>query len=75
VNHLDPGPPSHVGGHPYQVLKTTGVHGTLDWQAVTELLQPQRQQQRPQPRPAPDPALDGLAGWVAAQPVPGRALA
>ena len=24
-------PPSHVGGHPYQLLKTTGAHGTLDW--------------------------------------------
>ena len=61
-------PPSHVGGHPYQLLKTTSAHGTLDWDAVTQLLQPQRQQQRPQPRPAPDRDLDGLARWVAAQP-------
>ena len=61
-------PPSHVGGHPYQLLKTTGAHGTLDWHAVTQLLQPHRQQQRPQPRPAPDQALDHLARWVAAQP-------
>ncbi len=61
-------PPSHVGGHPYQLLKTTSAHGTLDWQAVTQLLQPQRQQQRPQPRPAPAHALEGLARWVAAQP-------
>jgi hypothetical protein len=61
-------PPSHVGGHPYQLLKTTSAHGTLDWQSVTQLLQPQRQRQRPQPRPAPDQALDHLARWVAAQP-------
>ena len=61
-------PPSHVAGHPYQLLKTTGGHGTLDWQAVTQLLQPRRHQQRPEPRPAPDQALDHLARWVAAQP-------
>ena len=61
-------PPSHVGGRPYQLFKTTGAHGTLDWAAVTRLLQPQRQTQRPQPGPDPDRALDGLAQWVAAQP-------
>ena len=61
-------PPSHIGGHPYQLFKTTGAHGTLDWAAVTRLLQPQRHQQRRQPRPDPDHALDGLAQWVAAQP-------
>ena len=61
-------PPSHVGGNPYQLLKTTSAHGTLDWQAVTQLLQPQRQQQRPEARPAPDQALGHLARWVAAQP-------
>ena len=61
-------PPSHVGGHPYQLLTTTSAHGTLDWQAVTQLLQPQKQPQGPRPRPAPDHALEGLARWVAAQP-------
>ncbi len=61
-------PPSHVGGHPYQPFKSSDAHGTHDWDAVTQLLQPQRQQQRPQPRLAPDRALDGLARWVAAQP-------
>ena len=61
-------PPSQIGGHPYQLFKTTGAHGTLDWAAVTRLLQPQRHQQRRQPRPVPDHALDGLAQWVAAQP-------
>ena len=50
-------PPSHVGGHPYQLLKTTSAHGTLDWHAVTQLLQPQRQPATapapPGPRPCP----------------------
>ena len=61
-------PPSHVGGHPYQLVKTTGARGTLDWAAVTRFLQPQRQPQRSQPLPVPGHALDGLARWVAAQP-------
>ena len=63
-------PPSQIGGQPYQLLSTTGGHGTLDWDTVTWLLQPQRHQhqQRPQPRPDPGHALDCLARWVAAQP-------
>ena len=61
-------PPSHIGGHPYQLLTTTAAHGTLDWQAVTQLLHPHRQQQqRPQPHPASDQAFDHLARWVASQ--------
>jgi hypothetical protein len=65
-------PPSRIGGHPYQLLKTTGTHGTLDWDAVTRLLQPHRQPRHPGPRPTPDPALDGLASWVTAQPAGNR---
>jgi hypothetical protein len=61
-------PPSHVGGHPYQLLKTTSAGGHLDWDAVTQLLQPRRQQQRLQPRLASDQALGHLARWVASQP-------
>ena len=61
-------PPSQVGGHPYQLLKTTSAHGSLDWDAVTQLLQPHRQQQRPQPLPAPDHDFGYLARWVASQP-------
>jgi hypothetical protein len=61
-------PPSRIRSHHYQLFNTTGAHGTLDWDAVTRLLQPQQQPQRPQPRPAPGHALDHLARWVAAQP-------
>ena len=62
-------PPSRIGGQHYQLFSTTGGHGTLDWDAVTWLLQPQRHQhqQRSQPRPDPGHALDGLARWVTAQ--------
>ena len=61
-------PPSQVGGHPYQLLKRLDGRDGLDWDAVTQLLQPGRQQQHPQPHPAPDHALDHLARWVASQP-------
>jgi len=64
-------PPSHVDGHPYQLIKTTGNCGDLDWDIVTQLLQPQRQPQRLQPRPAPGHAVEALthlARWVATQP-------
>ena len=60
-------PPSQVNGHPYQLLRATGRHGTLDWAAVTGVLHPGRQ---PQPQPHPDQGRDlgPLAVWVAAQP-------
>jgi hypothetical protein len=61
-------PPSRVAGHPYRLIKTTGAHGHLDWDTVTQLLQPERQPQRLQPRPAPGQALSHLARWVANQP-------
>ena len=61
-------PPSQVNGHPYQLLRTTGRDGCLDWDAATRLLQPERQHQRPEPRPAADRDLGHLARWVASQP-------
>ena len=61
-------PPSQVDGRPYQLIKTTGRHGSLDWAAVTRLLQPARQHQRTEARSAPDRDLGHLARWVAAQP-------
>ena len=61
-------PPSQVNGHLYRILKTTDHHGSLDWDAVTRLLQPERQHPRPGPRPAQDRDLSHLARWVAAQP-------
>ena len=60
-------PPSQVNGRPYQLLTATGHHGRLDWNAVTRLLDPRRQQHRPDPSPAPDRDLAHLARWVAAQ--------
>ena len=61
-------PPSQVDGHRYQLIETTGRHGSLDWPAVTRLLQPARQHQQTEARPAPDRDPGHLARWVAAQP-------
>ena len=61
-------PPSQVNDHPYQLLRTTGRQGSLDWDTVTRLLQPERQHQPSEPRPAPDRDLGHLARWVASQP-------
>jgi Bifunctional DNA primase/polymerase, N-terminal len=58
-------PPSQVNGHPYQLLRATGRHGTLDWASVTGVVHPRRQ---PQPHPAQGRDLGALAVWVAAQP-------
>ena len=61
-------PPSQVDGNPYRLIKKLGGHGSLDWAAVTRLLEPQRDQQRPEPRSTPSRDLDHLARWVASQP-------
>jgi len=60
-------PPSQVGGKPYQLLREPGGRGGLDWDAVTQLVQPQPQH-RPRSPQAPDHDLGYLARWVAAQP-------
>ena len=61
-------PPSQVGGRPYELVKTLDGHGGLDWAAVTQLLEPPRQQQRPEPcQPLDGGNVDRLAGWVARQ--------
>lgn len=60
-------PPSRVGGKPYEVIRTVEAGGTLDWAAVTALLEPPRQARRPQPGPAPGWDLSHLARWVASQ--------
>jgi Bifunctional DNA primase/polymerase, N-terminal len=62
------GPPSQVDGNPYRLIKKLGGHGSLDWAAVTRLLEPQRHQQHPASTQAPDRALSQLARWVASQP-------
>jgi hypothetical protein len=61
-------PPSQIGGTPYRLLQETQGHRGLDWDAVTQLLEPRRQPRHPGHRPNPDRDLDGLARWVAAQP-------
>jgi hypothetical protein len=61
-------PPSHVRGHPYQLIKRLGGRGGLDWAAVTAFLEPHRQSERPTPSQNLDCALSQLARWVAAQP-------
>ena len=57
-------PPSHIGGHPYQLLTTTSAHGTLNW-AATQLLQPVGSSNGPSPaRPTARPST----GWPAGSP-------
>src|ERR1700758_2065689 len=41
-------PPSQVGGKLYQLVKAPGGRGSLDWAAVTQMLEPRKQPQRPQ---------------------------
>jgi hypothetical protein len=60
-------PPSQIDGAPYRLMTRLDGRGGLDWDAVTRLLEPDRQQHR-QPRPAPGLDLTHLAQWVASQP-------
>jgi len=60
-------PPSRVDGKPYHLIRTVNAGGSLDWAAVTALLEHRRQITRPQPRPAPGRDLSYLARWVAGQ--------
>ena len=61
-------PPSQVGGRPYQLARTTGGRGTLDWAAATHLLEPGRQPQRQPPRQqASGGGVGRLAAWLARQ--------
>ena len=61
-------PPSQVSSKPYQLISRPGGHGTLDWAAVTRLLEPQRQHEHATPGHAADRRLEQLARWVARQP-------
>jgi hypothetical protein len=60
-------PPSQIDGKPYYVIARPGGRGALDWDAVTRLLEPGRQQHI-QPRPVPGFDVTHLAQWVASQP-------
>jgi bifunctional DNA primase/polymerase-like protein len=61
-------PPSQVDDRPYQLVKTDPGGGTLDWQAVVDLLEPRRYQPQPGPALAPGRDLGYLARWVSGQP-------
>ena len=61
-----PRPPRSTAS-PTSLISRPGGHGTLDWAAVTTLLEPQRQHERPAPGHAADRRLDQLARWVARQ--------
>jgi Bifunctional DNA primase/polymerase, N-terminal len=61
-------PPSQIDGKPYLVISRPGGQGTLDWAAVTALLEPQRNHERPTPGHAADSRLSQLARWIARQP-------
>jgi Bifunctional DNA primase/polymerase, N-terminal len=61
-------PPSHVGGKSYYVIARPRGRGALAWDAVTRLLEPERQPQPERPHPAPGLDLTNLAQWVASQP-------
>ena len=61
-------PPSTIGGKPYELTARPAAHGTLDWTAVAQLLEPQSQSHHPQPPPAPGLDLTYLAQWITSQP-------
>jgi hypothetical protein len=65
-------PPSQVDGTPYQHVKTLSGHGSLDWHAAAQLLEPSRDHQRPASRQAFPERIKALARWMASQPAGNR---
>jgi hypothetical protein len=61
-------PPSRVDGKPYQLMSRPGGRDSLDWAAVTALLESQRHHEQTAPGHAADRRLGQLARWVARQP-------
>jgi hypothetical protein len=61
-------PPSQINGKPYRPIARPGGRDTLDWDAVTQLLEPRHQPHPLQARPAQGLDLTHLARWVASQP-------
>jgi hypothetical protein len=59
-------PPSRIDGKPYQLIHVLRGRGTLNWDAVTRHLQPQRQPPPRHPQPGHHD-ISGLAQWVASQ--------
>jgi hypothetical protein len=56
-----------VDGKPYQLIKSLDGRDGLDWDAVTRLLEPQRQPPPAELRPTPTLDVSHLAHWVASQ--------
>jgi hypothetical protein len=65
-------PPSRIDGRPYQVIKTPGGHGGLDWEAVTRLLEPRGSRCHHAPA-RPPPRTSHI--WPAGSPARPRATA
>ena len=61
-------PPSQIDGKPYHVIARPGGRGSLNWDAVTRLLERQRQPLPLQLRPVRGLDLTHLARWVASRP-------
>jgi hypothetical protein len=59
-------PGSQVNGRPYEVIKHGPVYGPLNWQAVRDFLEPQREHHAPVARGST--SLERLSSWVASQP-------
>jgi hypothetical protein len=60
-------PPSQVGGKPYQLIKSPGGRGGLDWDTIVRHLQPHRESRPPRHSQAANRDIGGLARWVASQ--------
>ena len=65
-------PPSQVDGKPYLVISRPGGHGTLDWAAVTALLEPQRHHEH---RHQVTSLTAGSTSWPAGSPASPKATA
>ena len=60
-------PPSRIDGKPYQLIQALDGRGTLNWDAVIQHLQPQREPRQPfHPQPGRQ-HLSNLVRWVASQ--------
>jgi hypothetical protein len=57
-------PPSRVAERPYELVKATGVRGSLDWQAVTRLLEPERTSRAEHATTERTTEVSRLATWV-----------
>jgi hypothetical protein len=57
-------PPSRVGEKPYELVKATGGRGSISWEAVTRLLEPERQRRPEHASTDRTTQVSHLAAWV-----------